>query len=69
MSDINDNAITSILSIVLVCMVFLLMVLLIWYLVLKMKINRENKKKSPQEIKVASVGENNKKKGKKSTNE
>ena len=67
MSDINDNAITSILSIVLVCMVFLLMVLLIWYLVLKMKINRENKKKSPQEIKVASVGENNKKKGKKSS--
>ncbi len=67
MNNINENAISSILSIVLICMIALLMILSIWYLILKRRTKNNNKKTSKENITISDKNDKAKKQNKKSS--
>ncbi len=67
MNNVNENTISSILSIVLICMIALLMMLSVWYLILKMRMQNKNKKVSEEKIPIKDKADSTKKENKKSS--
>ena len=67
MNNMSEDAISSILSIVLICMIALLMILSVWYLILKMRMKNNDKKTSKEKIPMTDRDDKTKKQNKKSS--
>ena len=66
MNNISDNAISEILSVVLIFMIAILIFLCVWYLILKAKVNK-NKKSTTEKIELSSEKNKNTKDKKRTT--